>query len=142
MLAMLNMFPTPKDHQAVRGTFYFIIISNSTQQSNLLTAANFIFFPLVNFRYISPEQWPSNIFPPWAHGACYVLSADLSRNIASGGAVLSLNGNILPLEDISTAIWVDYLKKSGVNPNVAILHDARLVKCSQIIIIFSPQHIV
>ena len=37
-------------------------------------------------RYVSKEEWPSDRYPAWAHGAGYVLSADLAAQVASGAA--------------------------------------------------------
>ena len=35
---------------------------------------------------MSKEEWPEERYPPWAHGAGYVLSADLGAQVASGAA--------------------------------------------------------
>lgn len=37
---------------------------------------------------MSEEEWPSDKYPPWAHGAGYVLSADLAAQVASGAVGL------------------------------------------------------
>ena len=39
-------------------------------------------------RYVSEEEWPSDKYPPWAHGAGYVLSVDLAAQVASGAAAV------------------------------------------------------
>ncbi|OVA08993.1 Galectin [Macleaya cordata] len=31
--------------------------------------------------YISPEEWPEETYPPWAHGPGYVVSRDIARTV-------------------------------------------------------------
>jgi len=74
--------------------------------------------------YMSHSDWPYEYYPIWAHGAGYILSANLARAIGNGAAALSLKGKILHLEDVSTGIWVDYVIKS-LHKNVEMIHDTR-----------------
>ena len=41
-------------------------------------------FWLLCCRYVSPQDWPSERYPPWAHGTGYVLTADIVQEIAAG----------------------------------------------------------
>ena len=34
--------------------------------------------------YVSEDDWPSDTYPPWAHGVGYVLTQDLVQEIAAG----------------------------------------------------------
>lgn len=59
--------------------------------------------------YVSREEWPSERYPPWAHGAGYVLTADLAAEVASGAAhASSQGGHLFKLEDIALASWVEW----------------------------------
>lgn len=62
--------------------------------------------------YITTQEWPSERYPPWAHGAGYVLSQDLVREIAAGAALQSSNHSLFKLEDISAGAWVEYVGKA------------------------------
>lgn len=73
---------------------------------------------------MSPSEWPPPLYPPWAHGAGYILSSSLAREIGCGGALMSLRGKMLHLEDVSTGVWVEYLRKN-LHKEVDIIHDAR-----------------
>ncbi len=75
--------------------------------------------------YMGHSDWPYNYYPTWAHGAGYILSANLARAIGNGGAALSMQGKILHLEDVSTGIWIDYVKRT-LKKDVEMVHDARL----------------
>ncbi len=34
--------------------------------------------------YVSEEDWPSEAYPPWAHGVGYIVTQDIVREIAAG----------------------------------------------------------
>jgi hypothetical protein len=69
-------------------------------------------------------DWPYDYYPTWAHGAGYILSANVARIIGNGAAALSMQGKTLHLEDVSTGIWIDYVKKS-LQKDVEMIHDTR-----------------
>jgi hypothetical protein len=75
---------------------------------------------------MSHAAYPPDVYPRFAHGAGYVVSAGLARSIAGGGALLSLGGDILELEDVSVGIWVDHLVRH-VDPQITLLHSPRCV---------------
>ncbi|KAL4443993.1 hypothetical protein ABPG75_011730 [Micractinium tetrahymenae] len=59
--------------------------------------------------YVSREEWPEERFPPWAHGAGYVLTADLAAELAPGTAfAASEGGHLFKLEDIALAGWLEW----------------------------------
>ncbi|GAB4818463.1 hypothetical protein N2152v2_005509 [Parachlorella kessleri] len=68
--------------------------------------------------YVAPEEWPSERYPPWAHGAGYVLSADLAREIAAGAAVKPLpdRDRLFKLEDVSVGSWVEWVETESRQP--------------------------
>lgn len=72
-------------------------------------------------RFVSREEWPEERFPPWAHGAGYVLSADLAAELAPGGVRRSAAARPLCAR---TASWTVAPSKRthGGNPRRALFH--------------------
>ncbi|CAA0834677.1 Beta-1-3-galactosyltransferase 15 [Striga hermonthica] len=62
--------------------------------------------------YISPEEWPHDEYPPFAHGPGYVVSSDIASTVAKKHREGQFK--IFKLEDVSMGIWIDEMKKSGV----------------------------
>lgn len=61
--------------------------------------------------YISDEEWPHSLYPPWAHGPGYVLSRDVAKFIVQGHQERYLK--LFKLEDVAMGIWIDQFKKNG-----------------------------
>ncbi|KAJ4707440.1 Beta-1,3-galactosyltransferase [Melia azedarach] len=61
--------------------------------------------------YISPEEWPQSIYPPWAHGPGYVVSYDIAKAVAKRH-----KGHLkmFKLEDVAMGIWIAELQKHGL----------------------------
>jgi hypothetical protein len=72
--------------------------------------------------YMSEEVWAPGLYPPWAHGPGYVMSADVARAISTGGAYLALGGTIPELEDVSVGIWIQWLQQA-TPLRVNVLHN-------------------
>ncbi|XP_037445058.1 beta-1,3-galactosyltransferase GALT1-like [Triticum dicoccoides] len=62
--------------------------------------------------YISPEEWPEERYPPWAHGPGYVVSEDIAKTINIWYKTSRLK--MFKLEDVAMGIWVDEMKKGGL----------------------------
>ncbi|XP_051209350.1 beta-1,3-galactosyltransferase GALT1 [Lolium perenne] len=62
--------------------------------------------------YISPEEWPEEKYPPWAHGPGYVVSEDVARTINTWYKTSCLK--MFKLEDVAMGIWVNEMKKGGL----------------------------
>ncbi|KAF7090134.1 hypothetical protein CFC21_092941 [Triticum aestivum] len=62
--------------------------------------------------YISPEEWPEERYPPWAHGPGYVVSEDIAKTINTWYKTSRLK--MFKLEDVAMGIWVDEMKKGGL----------------------------
>ncbi|GMY25978.1 beta-1,3-galactosyltransferase GALT1 [Fagus crenata] len=62
--------------------------------------------------YISPEEWPEETYPPWAHGPGYVVSQDISKAIYR--RYKNENLKMFKLEDVAMGIWIADLKKDGL----------------------------
>ncbi|EFN56752.1 hypothetical protein CHLNCDRAFT_144204 [Chlorella variabilis] len=64
--------------------------------------------------FVSREEWPSERYPPWAHGAGYVLSADLAAEVASGTAyAASVGGHLFRFEDVALGGWLEWAAERG-----------------------------
>eukprot|EP01023_Acetabularia_acetabulum_P000470 TRINITY_DN10182_c0_g1_i2.p1 TRINITY_DN10182_c0_g1~~TRINITY_DN10182_c0_g1_i2.p1 ORF type:complete len:257 (-),score=30.19 TRINITY_DN10182_c0_g1_i2:155-925(-) len=61
--------------------------------------------------YISWEEWPHRLYPPWAHGAGYIVTKDLAREIGAGAAVIPSGPKLFRLEDVAMGMWVDQISK-------------------------------
>eukprot|EP00884_Botryococcus_braunii_P001415 jgi/Botrbrau1/11274/Bobra.0038s0042.1 len=74
--------------------------------------------------YVTPEEWPNATYPPWAHGAGYIISQDLARQVAAGGALQVDGGRLFKLEDVAVGSWLDHVARSrGTALN--LVHDPR-----------------
>lgn len=62
--------------------------------------------------YISPEEWPEERYPPWAHGPGYVVSSDIAKAINNKHKEGRLK--MFKLEDVAMGIWIADLKKNGL----------------------------
>ncbi|KAG8071185.1 hypothetical protein GUJ93_ZPchr0006g41863 [Zizania palustris] len=62
--------------------------------------------------YISPEEWPEDKYPPWAHGPGYVVSQDIAKAISSWYKTSHLK--MFKLEDVAMGIWIDEMRKGGL----------------------------
>ncbi|KAK9804299.1 hypothetical protein WJX72_005528 [[Myrmecia] bisecta] len=51
--------------------------------------------------FVSEDEWPSDKYPPWAHGTGYILTKDLVDEIAAGAACKASNHTIFKLEDVA-----------------------------------------
>ncbi|KAK4483325.1 hypothetical protein RD792_010511 [Penstemon davidsonii] len=61
--------------------------------------------------YISDEEWPHALFPPWAHGPGYIISRDIAKFIVQGHKERELM--LLKLEDVAVGIWIEQFEKKG-----------------------------
>ncbi|PKA50714.1 Beta-1,3-galactosyltransferase 15 [Apostasia shenzhenica] len=62
--------------------------------------------------YISPEEWPADKYPPWAHGPGYVVSRDIAKSIYKQHKKGRLK--MFKLEDVAMGIWIDSMRKRGM----------------------------
>ncbi|KAM7487440.1 hypothetical protein LguiB_024924 [Lonicera macranthoides] len=62
--------------------------------------------------YISPEEWPEDTYPPWAHGPGYVVSSDIAKAIYRRHKKGRLK--MFKLEDVAMGIWIADIKKKGL----------------------------
>ncbi|XP_034695262.1 beta-1,3-galactosyltransferase GALT1 isoform X2 [Vitis riparia] len=62
--------------------------------------------------YISPEEWPEETYPPWAHGPGYVVSHDIAKQVYKRYKKGRLK--MFKLEDVAMGIWIADMKKGGM----------------------------
>ncbi|KAI3970925.1 hypothetical protein MKX01_024572 [Papaver californicum] len=63
--------------------------------------------------YISPEEWPEESYPPWAHGPGYVVSSDIVKTVYNSHTKGQLK--MFKLEDVAMGFWIAEMKKKGLN---------------------------
>ncbi|ONK75832.1 uncharacterized protein A4U43_C03F21030 [Asparagus officinalis] len=72
--------------------------------------------------YISSEEWPEEVYPPWAHGPGYVVSGDIAKSVCKQHKKGRLR--MFKLEDVAMGIWIADLKKKGMD--VKYVEDNRI----------------
>ncbi|XP_026381302.1 beta-1,3-galactosyltransferase GALT1-like [Papaver somniferum] len=72
--------------------------------------------------YITPEEWPEETYPPWAHGPGYVVSSDIAKTVYNSHTKGQLK--MFKLEDVAMGIWIAEMKKKGLN--IKYEHDDRI----------------
>ncbi|KAK4491568.1 hypothetical protein RD792_002320 [Penstemon davidsonii] len=67
---------------------------------------NLLHRPLRNGKWaVSYEEWPEEIYPPYANGPGYIVSSDIANYIVSLHANHSLR--LFKMEDVSMGMWVE-----------------------------------
>ncbi|XP_059670345.1 beta-1,3-galactosyltransferase GALT1-like [Cornus florida] len=72
--------------------------------------------------YISPEEWPEDTYPPWAHGPGYVISHDIAKAVYKRHKRGRLK--MFKLEDVAMGIWIAEMKKGGLK--VSYINEERV----------------
>ncbi|OMO79300.1 hypothetical protein CCACVL1_13776 [Corchorus capsularis] len=62
--------------------------------------------------YISPEEYPGQTYPPWAHGPGYVVSNDIAKAVNTKHREGHLQ--MFKLEDVAMGIWISEMKREGL----------------------------
>ncbi|KAJ3694961.1 hypothetical protein LUZ60_000338 [Juncus effusus] len=61
--------------------------------------------------YITPEEWPEEKYPPWAHGPGYIISRNIAKMVYKRHKKGSLK--MFKLEDVAMGIWINEMEKGG-----------------------------
>lgn len=87
------------------------------------------------------QEWPFEMYPPWAHGPGYIISRDIAKYVVKGHQELSLQvenelttypwipivfrswwilllSQLFKLEDVAMGIWIQQYKNSGQQVNI------------------------
>ncbi|CAM9002049.1 unnamed protein product [Rhodiola kirilowii] len=62
--------------------------------------------------FISPEEWPDENYPPWAHGPGYVITNDIAEAVYKSHKKGTLK--MFKLEDVAMGIWIADMEKDGM----------------------------
>lgn len=73
--------------------------------------------------YITPEEWPEESYPPWAHGPGYIVSQDIAKEVYRKHKRGELK--MFKLEDVAMGIWINEMKKEGLE--VKYENDGRIL---------------
>ncbi|TVU11947.1 hypothetical protein EJB05_45559 [Eragrostis curvula] len=73
--------------------------------------------------YITPEEWPEENYPPWAHGPGYIVSEDIAKEVYRKHKKGELK--MFKLEDVAMGIWINEMKKDGLD--VKYENDGRIL---------------
>nr|CAD1828144.1 unnamed protein product [Ananas comosus var. bracteatus] len=67
---------------------------------------NLLHRPLRNGKWaVTYEEWPEEVYPPYANGPGYVISSDIAKYIVSQHANQTLR--LFKMEDVSMGMWVE-----------------------------------
>ncbi|TXG57557.1 hypothetical protein EZV62_015386 [Acer yangbiense] len=99
----------------------FVRVDELLASLNRTNVTNGLLYGLINYEaiphrspdskwYISMEEWPEYIYPPWAHGPGYVVSHDIAKAVAKRH-----KGHLkmFKLEDVAMGIWIAEMVKDG-----------------------------
>ncbi|KAL3513233.1 hypothetical protein ACH5RR_025950 [Cinchona calisaya] len=72
---------------------------------------NYYHKPLRNGKWaVTYEEWPEEVYPPYANGPGYIVSADIANFIVSGFEKHKLR--LFKMEDVSMGLWVEQFNSS------------------------------
>ncbi|KAE8023253.1 hypothetical protein FH972_008974 [Carpinus fangiana] len=97
----------------------FVRVDEVLASLNRINVSHGLLFGLINSEsrphrnpeskwYISPEEWPEDRYPPWAHGPGYVVSYDIAKEIYR--RYKDGNLKMFKLEDVAMGIWISDMK--------------------------------
>ncbi|RAL44686.1 hypothetical protein DM860_003445 [Cuscuta australis] len=88
-------------------------------KSAYLGNINFLHRPLRHGKWaVTFEEWPEDVYPPYANGPGYIISRDIAKYIVSEH--LNSNLRLFKMEDVSMGMWVE--KYNNTRP-VEYIHD-------------------
>ncbi|XP_031285856.1 hydroxyproline O-galactosyltransferase GALT2 isoform X1 [Pistacia vera] len=78
----------------------------SRKRSLYMGNLNLLHRPLRNGKWaVTYEEWPEEVYPPYANGPGYVISSDIAKFIVSKHGNQSLR--LFKMEDVSMGMWVE-----------------------------------
>ncbi|CAK9149074.1 unnamed protein product [Ilex paraguariensis] len=83
----------------------------STTSSLYMGNLNILHRPLRSGKWaVTYEEWPEDIYPPYANGPGYIISSDIAKYIVSQHVSQSLR--LFKMEDVSMGMWVEQFNSS------------------------------
>lgn len=72
---------------------------------------NLLHRPLRNGKWaVSYEEWPEEVYPPYANGPAYIISSDIARFI--GDQHMNQGLRLFKMEDVSMGMWIQQFNSS------------------------------
>ncbi|GAV83832.1 Gal-bind_lectin domain-containing protein/Galactosyl_T domain-containing protein [Cephalotus follicularis] len=72
---------------------------------------NLLHRPLRNGKWaVTYEEWPEEVYPPYANGPGYIISSDIAKYVVSQHGNRSLR--LFKMEDVSMGMWVEQFNSS------------------------------
>ncbi|XP_077243815.1 galactosyltransferase family protein isoform X2 [Tasmannia lanceolata] len=83
----------------------------SPKRSLYMGNLNLLHRPLRSGKWaVTYEEWPEEVYPPYANGPGYIISSDIARFVVSQHANQSLR--LFKMEDVSMGMWVEQFNSS------------------------------
>lgn len=83
----------------------------SSNKSLYMGNLNLLHRPLRSGKWaVTYEEWPEEVYPPYANGPGYVISIDIAKYVVSQHFNQSLR--LFKMEDVSMGMWVEQFNKS------------------------------
>lgn len=83
----------------------------SPKRSLYMGNLNLLHRPLRNGKWaVTYEEWPEEVYPPYANGPGYIISSDIAKFIVSQHADQKLR--LFKMEDVSMGMWVEQFNQS------------------------------
>ncbi|XVE88444.1 hypothetical protein DITRI_Ditri19aG0070400 [Diplodiscus trichospermus] len=84
----------------------------SPKRSLYMGNLNLLHRPLRNGKWaVTYEEWPEEVYPPYANGPGYVISSDIAKFIVSQHSNRKLR--LFKMEDVSMGMWVEQFNSSA-----------------------------
>lgn len=78
----------------------------ASRRSLYMGNLNLLHRPLRSGKWaVSYEEWPEEVYPPYANGPGYIISSDIAKYIVSQNTNRSLR--LFKMEDVSMGLWVE-----------------------------------
>ncbi|KAG9439394.1 hypothetical protein H6P81_019559 [Aristolochia fimbriata] len=83
----------------------------SSKKSLYMGNLNLLHRPLRSGKWaVTYEEWPEEVYPPYANGPGYIISSDISKHVVAQHANQSLR--LFKMEDVSMGMWVEEFNAS------------------------------
>ncbi|XP_068657105.1 hydroxyproline O-galactosyltransferase GALT2 [Aristolochia californica] len=83
----------------------------SSKKSLYMGNLNLLHRPLRSGKWaVTYEEWPEEVYPPYANGPGYIISSDISKYVVAQHANMSLR--LFKMEDVSMGMWVEEFNAS------------------------------
>ncbi|XP_057777057.1 hydroxyproline O-galactosyltransferase GALT6-like [Salvia miltiorrhiza] len=86
-------------------------VNKQSDRSFYIGNINYYHNPLRHGKWaVTYEEWPEEVYPPYANGPGYILSSDIAEYVASNFKDHKLR--LFKMEDVSMGMWVEHFNSS------------------------------